>query len=104
MTQKLFSLYSLSLEYLTLILTLNLFKGALAKIFVKKIFRLKVEERLWLNTNYCVRDEKYSRKHVNIFFFVFVSFREANEKDVNNANAAWTSDYNAQLEILPLNH
>ena len=46
MTQKLFSLYSLSLEYLTLILTLNLFKGALAKIFVKKIFRLKVEERL----------------------------------------------------------
>ena len=87
---KLFSLYSLSLESLTLILTLNLFKGALAKIFVKKIFRLKVEERLSLNTNYCVRDVKYSRKYVNIgvFFFVFVSFGEENEKDENNANAA----------------
>ena len=51
---------------------------------------VKIQYLLWiLNTNYCVPDENYSRKH--IFRVWFVSFEEAKKKTEYTTNAVSTN-------------
>ena len=45
-----------------------------------------------LNTNYCVPDEKYSRKHVYVVYFSCMKVLER-KKDKNTANAALNRTY-----------
>ena len=41
-----------------------------------------------LNINYCIPNEKYSRKHFYIVYFSNIKFWRGEKKDENSANAA----------------
>ena len=55
----------------------------------KYVHWVKIQYLSWmLNTNFCVPDEKYSRKHVYIVSFSYVLVLERRGKYENSANAA----------------
>ena len=58
-----------------------------------------------LKTNYCVPDEKYSRKHVYILYFscIYLSFGEE-KKDENTANAALQNKIKTPKIVKIINH